>query len=58
MNDEPKTQAQLMAELEQLRQRVAELEAGILAAVDDFSRGAYQNDDITLLIIRYTGRTN
>lgn len=35
---------------------VAELEAGILAAVDDFSRGAYQNDDITLLIIRYTGR--
>jgi sigma-B regulation protein RsbU (phosphoserine phosphatase) len=34
---------------------VAELQAGILAAVDDFSRGAYQADDITLLIIRYTG---
>jgi len=32
-----------------------ELQSGILAAVDDFSRGAYQADDITLLIIRYTG---
>jgi len=34
---------------------VADLQSGILAAVDDFSRGAYQADDITLLIIRYTG---
>jgi sigma-B regulation protein RsbU (phosphoserine phosphatase) len=32
---------------------VRELQGFILKAVDDFSRGAYQSDDITLLIVRY-----
>ncbi|HKZ52371.1 MAG TPA: SpoIIE family protein phosphatase [Candidatus Acidoferrales bacterium] len=32
---------------------VKELQASILAEVDDFSRDAYQADDITLLIVRY-----
>jgi serine phosphatase RsbU (regulator of sigma subunit) len=34
---------------------VKELEAAILAAVDEFSRDAYQADDITVLIVRYQG---
>jgi sigma-B regulation protein RsbU (phosphoserine phosphatase) len=33
-----------------------ELQASILAAVDEFSGGAYQADDITLLIVRYPGK--
>jgi len=33
-----------------------ELQASILAAVDEFSRDAYQADDITLLIVRYPGK--
>jgi serine phosphatase RsbU (regulator of sigma subunit) len=34
---------------------VEELRAGILADVEEFSRGACQGDDMTLLIIRYLG---
>src|SRR3990167_231749 len=34
---------------------VEDLQAAILAALDDFTRGAYQADDITLLILRYLG---
>jgi len=33
-----------------------ELQTSILAAVDEFSGGAYQADDITLLIVRYPGK--
>jgi serine phosphatase RsbU (regulator of sigma subunit) len=29
--------------------------AGILADVEEFSRGAHQADDITLLVVRYLG---
>jgi sigma-B regulation protein RsbU (phosphoserine phosphatase) len=32
---------------------VEQLQAGIIDAVEEFSRGAYQADDITLLVIRY-----
>jgi serine phosphatase RsbU (regulator of sigma subunit) len=35
---------------------VKELKSAILKSVDEFSRGAYQNDDITLLIVRYQGK--
>src|SRR3990167_2557528 len=34
---------------------VEDLQAAILAALDDFTRGAYQADDITLLILRFLG---
>lgn len=34
---------------------VEELQAAILAGVEEFTRGAYQADDITLLIVRYRG---
>jgi sigma-B regulation protein RsbU (phosphoserine phosphatase) len=34
---------------------VDELQAGILADVEEFSRGAHQADDITLLVVRYLG---
>jgi len=35
---------------------VGELKTAILKAVDDFSHGAYQADDITILIVRYQGK--
>jgi serine phosphatase RsbU (regulator of sigma subunit) len=35
---------------------VEELEAAILSNVEGFTRGAYQSDDLTLLVIRYEGR--
>jgi serine phosphatase RsbU (regulator of sigma subunit) len=34
---------------------VEKLQAAILAAVADFTRGALQGDDITILILRYLG---
>ena len=34
---------------------VEDLQATILAALDDFTRGAYQADDIALLILRFLG---
>lgn len=34
---------------------VEELKTAILASVEDFTRGARQNDDITLLLVRYPG---
>jgi serine phosphatase RsbU (regulator of sigma subunit) len=34
---------------------VEELQASILAAVEHFTRGARQADDLTLLLIRYHG---
>jgi sigma-B regulation protein RsbU (phosphoserine phosphatase) len=34
---------------------VDELQASILADVEEFSRGAHQADDITLLVVRYLG---
>src|SRR3990172_9103330 len=34
---------------------VEDLQAAILAALDDFTRGAYQADDIPLLILRFLG---
>ncbi len=37
------------------RASVEHVQAGILAAVKDFTRGAYQADDVTLLILRYHG---
>lgn len=37
------------------RAPVEELQAAILAAIDDFARGMDQADDITLLILRYRG---
>ena len=37
---------------------VKEIQASILKAVSDFVRGADQADDMTLLILRYTGSTN
>ncbi len=55
-----------MFEMERLREvvaahahaRVEEMQAGILAAVEKFTRGAPQADDITLLILRYQGVSN
>lgn len=52
-----------MFEIERLQEVVArhatgsveELQAAILAAVEEFARGTYQADDLTLLIIRYRG---
>ncbi len=34
---------------------VQELQAGILADLKEFTRGSYQADDVTLLVIRYKG---
>jgi sigma-B regulation protein RsbU (phosphoserine phosphatase) len=34
---------------------VEDLKAKILASVEDFTRGARQNDDLTLLLVRYPG---
>ena len=34
---------------------VQDLETAILAAVQEFSKGAEQADDMTLLLLRYTG---
>lgn len=35
---------------------ISQLRSEILKAVDDFACGAYQNDDITVLIVRYQGK--
>jgi sigma-B regulation protein RsbU (phosphoserine phosphatase) len=35
---------------------VEEVKAGILTSIETFTRGARQNDDITLLLVRYPGR--
>ncbi len=35
---------------------VEELQAAILAEVEEFSRGTTQADDVTLLILRFPGR--
>ncbi len=36
---------------------VQDLQAAILAEVEEFTRGTYQADDITVLIVRYRGRS-
>ena len=61
--NEAKNRQDEMFDLERLQEVVArhatasveELKAAILGAVEEFTRGTYLDDDLTLLIIRYEG---
>ncbi len=61
--NEAKNRQDEMFDLERLQEVVArhatasveELKAAILGAVEEFTRGTYLDDDLTLLIIRYQG---